>query len=117
MRYRILSPTGDYVFGQGRSEFLVNSPETVGQAVKTRLRLLTGEWFLDQDEGTPYATQILGTNTQSLYDRAIQERVLGTEGVLSIQEYASSLNNRDLTVIVTINTIYGETTLQQVVSL
>jgi hypothetical protein len=117
MRYRILSPTGDYVFGQGRSKFLVNSPDAVGQAAKTRLRLLTGEWFLDQEEGTPYATQILGTNTQSLYDRAIQERVLGTEGVVAIQDYASSLNNRDLTVSITIDTIYGQTTIQQVVPL
>lgn len=110
MRYRELSATGDYVFGQGRAEFLVNTPQTVGQAVKTRLGLAVGEWFLDTQEGTQYATQVLGTGTTTLYDQAIQERILGTEGVTSIAEYVSVLDrdNRALTISVLINTIYGE---------
>lgn len=114
MRYRKLSPTGDYVFGQGSNEFLVNSPEAVGQAVKTRLGLASGEWFLDSQEGTPYATQILGEGTQTLYDIAIQNRILGTEGVTSIATYGSYLSpQRALTVECTINTLYGTTTVQQ----
>lgn len=40
MRYRVLSPTGDYTFGQGPGEFLVNSPAAVAQAIGTRLRLM-----------------------------------------------------------------------------
>ncbi len=110
MRYRTLSATGDYVFGAGRAEFLVDIPNTVGQAVKTRLGLAVGEWFLDTEEGTPYATQILGTGTTTLYDQAIQERILATQGVVSIEEYASVLDRstRNLHVDVLINTIYGE---------
>lgn len=115
MRYRKLSADGDYIFGRGSSEFFVNDPEGVGQAVQTRLRLMTGEWFLDQNEGTPYSTEILGTGTQNLYDQAIQERVLGTQGVLSIEEYDSHLDeSRHLTVNCTINTIYGQATVIQV---
>lgn len=109
MRYRTLSPTSDYVIGQGNAEFLVNSPECVAQAVKTRLLLLQGEWFLDTTEGTPYSTQILGEGTMQLYDQAIQERISQTQGVLSITDYSSSFdaNNRSLSVYVTIDTIYG----------
>lgn len=115
MRYRKLDTNGDYVFGQGPKEFFVNSPETVGQAVKTRLALMQGEWFLDRTQGTPYNTQILGAGTQSVYDQAIQEVVLNTQGVTEIQEYTSSLDsNRNLTVVMLINTIYGQTTIQQV---
>lgn len=115
MRYRKLSPTNDYVFGQGAPEFLVDTPETVGQAVRTRLRLSQGEWFLDTTEGTPYATEILGAGTQPLYDSAIKERVLGTTGVTSIDEYASSLSqNRALSVTMTISTLYGQATITQV---
>lgn len=115
MRYRKLSSTNDYVFGQGVPEFLVDTPEAVGQAVRTRLRLSTGEWFLDTTEGTPYATEILGAGTQALYDSAIKERVIGTPGVTSIDVYSSSLGqNRALSVTMTISTQYGQATISQV---
>ena len=108
MRYRALSPTGDFTIGQSAANFLVNSPAAVAQAVKTRLGLATGEWFLDTTDGTPYSTQILGTNTQGMYDSAIQERILGTPGVTGIVSYYSGLDSkRVLTVEVTINTQYG----------
>lgn len=115
MRYRRLSATDDYVFGEGASEFLVNTPAAVAQAARTRLRLSTGEWFLDTTEGTPYASEILGAGTQSLYDSAIKERVLGTPGVTSIDDYSSSLDqDRALSVTMTISTQYGRATLSQV---
>lgn len=112
MRYRALDANGDYSFGSNDAEFLVNSPEAVAQAVKTRFELMTGEWFLDLTEGTPYKGQILGEGTQALYDQAIQERILGTEGVTGIADYSSSLAGRNLTVSASISTVYGSTTLQ-----
>lgn len=113
MRYRALDINGDYTFGQGSSEFLVNSPAAVAQAVRTRLLLATEEWFLDQAEGTPYSTGILGTGTQPIYDQIIQERILNTVGVQAIVDYASVLNSsRELIVAATISTVYGETTLR-----
>lgn len=113
MRYRALSPTGDYQFGKSDAQFLVNSPEAVAQAVRTRFDLHAGEWYLDLLEGTPYETKILGEGTTAFYDQVIQERILGTEGVLTIKDYASVLDeNRKLTVSAWIDTIYGETSLQ-----
>jgi hypothetical protein len=110
VRYRKLSPDGDYVFGQGSQNFYIDVVEAVGQAIKTRLGLATGEWFLDITEGTPYSTQILGKNTDSLYDAAIQSRILGTEGVTNLAGYNSNLNRdtRVLEVSATVDTIYGE---------
>jgi hypothetical protein len=114
MRYRSLSDSDDYVFGQGSTEFLVNTPAVVAQAIKTRLLLAQGEWFLDVFEGTPYSTQILGENKQ-IYDQAIRDRILNTPGVQSIDLYSSSLDaNRRLTVSCTVTTIYGQATIQQV---
>lgn len=112
MRYRALDADDDYSFGQGPGEFLVDSPEAVGQAVKTRLALWTGEWFLDLLEGTPYATQILGENTKGTSDQVIQQRIIDTPGVAAITEYASILQGRALSVAATITTLYGETTNQ-----
>ena len=109
MRYRALDANGDSTFGSGNTQFLVNSPAAVGQAVLTRLELFTGEWFLDTSEGTPYATEILGTGTESVYDLAIQDRILNTEGVASIVSYQSSKSaERALTVTCTVDTIYSD---------
>lgn len=118
MRYRSLTSSGDYTFGHGPTEFLVNSPATVAQAVTTALLLHQGEWFLDVTAGMPWETQVLGYGTQSLYDSAIKATILGVEGVQSIVSYSSSLNRatRALTVNVTLNTIYGQTSLSANVS-
>lgn len=114
MRYRALSPTGDYVFGPG-SHFLANSPETVAQAIKTRLNLFTGEWFLDTREGLD-KSQILGNNTAATRDSEIQQRILATEGVKGLLSYSSSVDaQRNFTVNANVDTIYGAVTITQVI--
>ncbi|WP_175984549.1 hypothetical protein [Burkholderia stabilis] len=114
MRYRKQDADGDYVFGGGDADFLVNTPETVAQAVLTRLRLLRGEWFLDTTVGMPWATDVLGKYTNGTYDAAIRQCILGTQGVTEITSYSSSVDpeTRALTVSATINTIYGTATVQ-----
>jgi hypothetical protein len=47
MRYRREDDDGDYTFGQGDDTWLINSPEAVAQAIKTRFELWYGQWFLD----------------------------------------------------------------------
>lgn len=113
MRYRALDADGDFTFGRSEANFLINSPAAVAQSVLTRLRLWQGEWFLDTTEGTPWSQQILGRNTQAIYDLAIRTRVLDTDGVTSIADYSSSLDAaaRKLTVTMKINTAFGETSL------
>lgn len=111
MKYRALTATGDYNMGAS-GQFLLNSPAAVAQAVLTRLRLVEGEWFLDNREGTPYPSQVLGYATQGTRDLAIKERILGTQGVTEIIAYSSSVDrNRTMTVFARINTIYGPTDL------
>lgn len=114
MRYRKLSDTGDYVFGNGQADFYRDTPEAVGQAVKTRLELWLGEWFLDIDEGTPYMQGVLGKYSKEIADRTIQDRVLKTQGVTQITNYASVFDpdTRDLSVQMTIDTIYGPSAVE-----
>lgn len=113
MRYRALDENGDYEFGHGSSDFLVNSPSAVGQAVLTRLKLWLGEWFIDPADGTPWLTEITGAHTQGVRDMAIKQRILGTQGVASITSYSSFLDigTRQFSVTVEIGTIYGLTSL------
>lgn len=112
MRQRAFMPDGDYSFGTGLP-FLVDSAVCVAQAVMTRLRLATGEWFLDLTEGTDYDGQILGHNTGSTRDLAVRVRILETPGVLQIGEYLSFVDpdTRNFTVLCVIDTIYGSVNL------
>jgi len=105
MKYRALDENGDYQIGL----FLQNTPEAVAQAVKTRLLLWMGEWFMDTLDGTPYMQDILGHGTN--YDLEIKARILGTSGVKEITNYSSSILNRALLVNCTLSTIYGAITV------
>ena len=118
MRYRKLTATGDYTFGHGKLDFLIDSPATVAQAISTALKLFQGEWFLDITAGMPWSTQVLGYGTQALYDTAIKAKILSISGVKSILSYSSFLNrsSRGLSVSVVVDTIFGQTTVNQTVS-
>lgn len=116
MRYRKLSATGDYSFGHQQGDFFRDQPEAVAQAIKTRLALQTGEWWLDKTEGTPWMDSILGAHTQSTRDPVIQQRILRTPGVLSIDTYNSYLDaQRVFNVAAVVTTIYGTASIQQVI--
>ena len=117
MRYRRLTTAGDMSFGQGGGDFWVDSPEGVAQAVRTRLALQVGEWFLDTGEGTDYATQVLGMRTQDTRDQVLQERALGTTGVLSLQSYYSAFDptTRAFVVEMTLETLYGSATVRETI--
>lgn len=105
MRYRKMDANGDYVF-MGNSPFLVNSPEAVAQAVLTRLKLFTGEWFVDLREGLNKRL-ILGYRTALTRDLAVKRRILGTQGVTRLTKYYSTVEVRNFRVVATIDTIYG----------
>ncbi len=112
MRYRALDKDGDMQFGRSGTVY-ADTPEAVAQAVRTRLNLMAGEWFANLAEGTPYSSEVLGTLTQGTRDAAIKSRVAETPGVEEITDYSSSVENRVMSVSVTISTIYGSATVEQ----
>lgn len=114
MRYRILTPEGDYSFGNGQLDFYNNIPAAVGQAVETALMLWLGEWYLDTSLGTPYINGVLGKHSQAIADGTIQNAVVNVQGVTDISSYESIFNNekRSMSVKISINTIYGPTEVQ-----
>jgi hypothetical protein len=114
MRYRRLDQNGDYVFGNGQADFLKDTPEAVGQAVMTRLKLWKEEWFLDSEEGTPYLQGVIGKHSEQTRETVMRTRILNTEGVTGITSYESIIDpeTRKLNLSVSIDTIYGNTTIQ-----
>lgn len=114
MRYRKLDDLGDYSFGGGASNFLRDTPEAVGQAVLTRLRLWVGEWFANTADGTGWSTQVLGRGTDLLYEQMIRDRILDTQGVTEIVDLTSQHDaaTRKLSIQTTIDTIYGQAAIE-----
>lgn len=110
MLNRAMDLHDDYTFCSGTSFFYNNSPQAVAQAIKTSLRLLLGEWFLDNTIGVPYATEVLGNNTQATRDPCIKNAILQVTGVESIVDYNSNFYGptRTFTVTVTVLTIYSQ---------
>lgn len=112
MRYRAQSDTGDFVF-LGNSPFFINTPETVAQAVLTRLRLNAGEWFIDDRVGFDL-NLVLGNNTQNSRDLEVQRVILGTQGVTELVAYSSQVTaDRRFAVTATVDTLYGPTTITE----
>ncbi|MBS0893947.1 hypothetical protein JK211_07855 [Tatumella sp. JGM130] len=113
MRYRRETDDGDYSFGLGDNTWLINSPEAVAQAIKTRFLLWRGQWFLDTTEGTPWIQSVLDKQKQDIYNMAIRQRILETTGVNSITSFSTTVNTSTRRVIftATVETIYGTTTV------
>jgi hypothetical protein len=115
MRYRKLSPTGDYTFGSGQLNFLIDTPETVAQAVQTGLLLWLGEWYLNLNDGVPYPEGVIGKHSKAQADATLIAAISQMQGVVNIQNYQSVIdpNTRKYSTISgLLNTIYGETQLQ-----
>lgn len=113
MRYRREDDDGDYTFGRGDDTWLINSPEAVAQAIKTRFELWYGQWFLDTTEGTPWIQSVLGKQRPEVYNLAIRQRILETAGVSSITAFDTTVNTSTRRVLftATVETLYGTTTV------
>ena len=118
MIYRKEDKDGDYVFGEGDSEFLTQS-EAVAQAIITSLKLLKGEWWENVNNGLPLWQSILGqpgseVNKASV-DNIIKSRILetnlnGIKLVNTINEYSSEFNptSRKYNFRAKVTTIYSQ---------
>jgi len=109
MRYRRLSTEHEPVYGGGRNSFVTNV-DAVAQAILTKIRLFQGEWWENLVEGTPMFQAILGTipaNKEAI-DRILSERILAVPNVISIEELYSTINNRIYSVIIRVNTAFGQ---------
>ncbi|WP_347252900.1 hypothetical protein [Leminorella grimontii] len=111
MRYRREDANGDYTFGSGDETWLINSPEAVVQAIKTRFELWYGQWFLDTTKGMPWLQSVLGKQNPEVYDMLIRKYILETRGVKSIIKLDTTVDTgrRRVTFAAEIDTVYGTT--------
>lgn len=89
---------------------LVDLAEQVRQQILIKLKLWTGEWFLDTEFGTPYLPSILGKQlTLSGAVAAIRKSIMEVKGVRKIVDFSYNFDNsvRKLNVSFTAETAYG----------
>lgn len=121
MIYRMLDSNGDYVLGNGSSQFF-SGPEAVAQAIVTHIKLLLGEWWEDVNLGTPLFQSILGkpgseehlNSVDNIYKAMILSTELnGEKLVSSIDNYDREYNSstRTYRFIATVTTIYSESVI------
>lgn len=119
MKYRKLTADGDYSFGHNQNDF-ISDVGAVAQAIRTSLLLLEGEWWEDLSIGLPLFQNILGMpgtpdNVQAA-DLLIQGVISNVDGVRRIKEFESSYQSRSYKMQCTVETIYGELTIEEVLT-
>ena len=111
MHYRRLTATGEYIYGQGSLDYLSDA-DAAAQAVKTKLKLLLGEWWEDTQDGLPLFQQILlqrataeGIQTAALL---IKLRIVEVAEVSFVQIIGKGVKDLHYQAYVVIETIYGD---------
>ena len=109
----LLDNNHDIVFNDQQYVSEVTGAEKLAQTLKISLLLYRGEWFRDINKGVPYFQEILGlSNTKTVADLRIKQTIQNTNGVTSILEYTSTLNNsQEFDVTFKAASIYGEVNL------
>ena len=108
--YRRLDENGDMVFGQSNTGILQDRA-AMAQVLKTRLAAVEGEWWEGDDGALPYFSEILGARgseeNRKAFDLMVVERIMGTIGVLSVENVESTFEHREYRFKCDVNTVYG----------
>lgn len=90
--FGINTAKNDIAYENGKMKLAKRSDE-VAQRVRTRLRRILGEWFLDINAGVPYFEgKMLGGKDYNYIKLTINAEILETEGVQSVRAI-NLLNN------------------------
>lgn len=109
-RTRKLDDNGDFVIS---GTVWLYDVDAIEQTINTRLKLFSSEYWRDVSDGTPWITSILGKNnsTNTLQSKSVllKNRILNTDGVVSILDWTSDFDytTRKFTITATILTEYG----------
>jgi hypothetical protein len=101
--------TGDLLV-TGLDLEIIQGAAAVRQNIAIKLKLWTGEWFLDTEFGTPYLTDILGKQISiSAAVAALKQSILAVNDVNAITDftYNFSRQTRVMSVAFTASTNFG----------
>lgn len=112
MIIRSTDSNGDWVFGKGKNDYLMNL-DAVKKNIETRLFSWKGNCFYAAAEGVDY-NSYLDIGTKDFLDRDVKRVVLQSEGVLILTAFASVISSdglRAYSATMTITTTFGQMTI------
>ena len=114
MKFRSLDVNNDWEFGRGVSSY-ASDADALALNLATRLRSWVGNCFFDLDMGVDYLN-LLGPGTKDDLSDAIQNVILGTDGVMAINTYDQQIDAaiRKSMVNASIYTIFSPSFLAQI---
>lgn len=65
----------------------IEGKAATGQGVYHRLRMFTGEYFLNVLDGTPWFQSILGKSPDGVAETAVKQRIISAPDVLNITQF------------------------------
>lgn len=108
MSFRNLDNNGDWTFGLGRNNYVIENQE-IALNIKTRVLSFLGDCFFATDEGIDY-WNLLEYNKQDQLENAIASTIAATDGVQKVNNVDIIIgSNRRMTVSYSIYTIYSQT--------
>lgn len=88
----------DLVLDASGNVAMASPPYAIAQDVASAIRTFTGEVYYDTTQGIPYWTQVLGKlPPASLLIEMINQQALTVPGVVSVQTFISSFDERGVT--------------------
>lgn len=105
IKVRRLDDKDDWTFGQSKANY-VDQDNAIVQNVKTRLRSLKNDFFLDSDANIDWFGILGEINNQNTVVNEIYRVTLATDGVVAINDIQLvNLDKRDATISVNFATI------------
>lgn len=105
MRVRALDANGDWTFGRGTNDYLVDL-KAIEQNISTRLKSFLGDCFFDINAGIDWFG-FLGGKDQLGLNLAVRAVILNTDGVTALTQFSVELNHTTRLFTMT----YGVTTV------
>lgn len=105
MRVRAITSDGEWTFGKGKQGYRLDE-DAIGQNVKTRIMSFLGDCFFDTKAGIDWWNLLEFGKRDDLL-RSIQLTILGTDGVVAINNVDFYIQNRKLVVTYDIKTVFS----------
>jgi hypothetical protein len=106
MRFRGLTPSGDWTFGKGLQSYAKEN-YAIMLDILTFLKTFYGECFFNRDWGVPWF-DLLGSKDQTALIYTLRNEILKRYGVVGLTNVEFRLDsNRQLNVTYQISTIYS----------
>lgn len=107
MLFRNLDQNGDWTFGNGVGNYVVRN-NAIGLNIKTRIQSWVNDCFFALTDGVDWYNRLGTKNQRVLLEQDLRRIILQSQDVTGIIEFDTILNDRDIQVFYSVQTIYTQ---------